>query len=253
MIDFQYIRRKQKWLFGAIAIPVIIGFVILFTNNAEEILFGSGRQSERGLYGQLQGETVTRNQWIEARTIVQGQMGQYASRFGDDFINNRAVQVLGEMALMRQYNIQPSQSDSDAWISEQVDNSLDAMPVESKPTRREAVSNWARGFGGESRLEAFAMHQVGSRQLQSLAGVSGVLISAREAEVKFRERNEQYEAEAIFLSHTNYLPLVQVTDEQLKKQYTNSLAKHRIPERRQIAYVTFPATNYLDEAEEKFN
>ncbi len=253
MIDFQYIRRKQKWLFGAIAIPVIIGFVILFTNNAEEILFGSGRQSERGLYGQLQGETVTRNQWIEARTIVQGQMGQYASRFGDDFINTRAVQVLGEMALMRQYNIQPSQSDSDAWISEQVDNSLDAMPVESKPTRREAVSNWARGFGGESRLEAFAMHQVGSRQLQSLAGVSGVLISAREAEVKFRERNEQYEAEAIFLSHTNYLPLVQVTDEQLKKQYTNSLAKHRIPERRQIAYVTFPATNYLDEAEEKFN
>ncbi len=253
MIDFQYIRRKQKWLFGVIAIVVIFSFVVLFTPDAEEIVFGSGRQAERGLYGQLDGETVNRKQWIEARTIVQGQMGQYASRFGDDFINTRAVQVLGEMALMKQYNIQPSQADSDAWISEQVDGSIDAMPLESRPTRREAVSNWAQGFGGESRLEAFAKHQVGTRQLQSLAGVSGVLISSKEAEIKFRDRNEQYEAEAIFLNHTNYLALVQVTDEQIKKQYTNSLAKHRIPERRQIAYVTFPATNYLDLAEEKFN
>jgi hypothetical protein len=79
------------------------------------------------------------------------------------------------------------------------------------------------------------------------------LLSAWEAEIKFRNENEQYEAEAIFLSHTNYLPLVQSTDEQVKKHYTNTLATHRISERRQISYVTFPATNYLDEAEKIFN
>ena len=39
----------------------------------------------------------------------------------------------------------------------------------------------------------------------------------------------------------------------IKKHYTNTLANNRIPERRQVSYVTFPATNYLDEAEEKFN
>ena len=94
---------------------------------------------------------------------------------------------------------------------------------------------------------------MGVNQLRSLAGVSGVLVSAKEAEIKFRKSNEQYEAEAIFLSHTNYLPLVQSTDEQLKKHYTNTLAKHRIPERRQLSYVTFPATNYLAEAEKKFD
>ena len=78
MIDFQYIRKKQKWLFGLIAIPVIIGFVFLFTPDAEDRLFGRGRQSETGLYGQLDGEVVTRDQWIEAQIIVLGSL--YANR-----------------------------------------------------------------------------------------------------------------------------------------------------------------------------
>ena len=253
MIDFQKIRRKQKWLFGIIAIPVIFGFVILFTPDAQDRLLGQGRQSESGSYGQLEGETVTRAQWIEARNIVIGQMGQYASRFGDDFLNTRAVQILGEKALMKQYGIKPSQNDSDGWIFSQIDESLEALPAESRPTRQEAVSSWAQGFGGLAPLETFARHQVGVGQLRSLAGVSGVLVSAKEAEITFRENNEQYEAEAIFLAHTNYLPLVQASDEQLKKHYTNTLGELRIPERRQLSYVTFSPTNYLDEAEKKFD
>ena len=115
------------------------------------------------------------------------------------------------------------------------------------------MTNLVLTVGGSSQLEAFARHQVGVGQLRSLAGVAGILVSRQEAEIKFRESNEQYEAEAIFLNHTNYLSLVQSTDEQIKKHYTNTLAKNRIPERRQVSYVTFPATNYLDQAEEKFN
>mgnify|MGYP002017935545 FL=1 len=236
-----------------IAVPVIIGFVILFTPDAEDRLFGQGRQSESGKYGQLNGELVTRGQWIEARNIVIAQLGPQSRGIPESFLNSRAVQILGEKAIMKQYGIHPSQIDSDKWISGQIDRSLEAMPAESRPTRREALSSWAQGFGDSSRLEAFARYQVGVNQLRSLAGVSGVLVSAKEAEIKFRKSNEQYEAEAIFLSHTNYLPLVQSTDEQLKKHYTNTLANHRIPERRQLSYVTFPATNYLAQAEKKFD
>ena len=253
MIDFQYIRKKQKWLFGLIAIPVIIGFVVLFTPDAEDRIFGRGGQSETGLYGQLNGESVTRDQWIEARNIVASQLGPQSRGIPESFLNTRAVQVLGEKALMERYGIDPSQSDSDGWISSQVDKSIESMPSVSRPTRQEAVSNWALGVGGPARLEAIARYQVGVGQLRGLAGVAGILVSRQEAEIKFRESNEQYEAEAIFLNHTNYLPLVQSTDEQIKKHYTNSLAKNRIPERRQVSYVTFPATNYLDQAEGKFN
>ena len=253
MINFQTIRNKQKGLFMLIAVPVIIGFVILFTPDAEDRLFGRGLQSETGLYGQLNGEAVTRDQWIEARNIVSSQLGPQSRGIPESFLDTRAVQVLGEKALMKRYGIDPSQSDSDGWISSQVDKSIEGMPSVSRPTRQEAVSNWALGVGGPARLEAIARYQVGVGQLRGLAGVAGILVSAKETEIKFRERNEQYEAEAIFLSHTNYLPLVQLTDEQVKKHYTNTLANNRIPERRQVSYVTFPATNYLDEAEKKFN
>ena len=253
MIDFQYIRKKQKGLFFVIAALVVFSFVILFTPNAEEIVFGQGRQSETGLYGQLNGEAVTRDQWIEARNIVASQLGPQSRGIPESFLNTRAVQVLGEKALMERYGIDPSQSDSDGWISSQVDKSIEGMPSVSRPTRQEAVSNWALGVGGPARLEAIARYQVGVEQLRGLAGVAGILVSDKEAQIKFRNENENYEAEAIFLSHTNYLPLVQSTEEQVKKHYTNTLANNRIPERRQVSYVTFPATNYLDEAEEKFN
>ena len=266
MIDFQYIRKKQKGLFFVIAALVVFSFVILFTPNAEEIVFGQGRQSETGVYGQLDGETVTRDQWIEARNIVASQLGPQSRGIPESFLDTRAVQVLGEKALMKRYGIDPSKSDSDGWITNQVDKSIEGLPSESRPTRREALDNWAQGLGasasrkineqikeGGRRLEAIARYQVGVGQLRGLAGVAGILVSDKEAQIKFRNENEKYEAEAIFLSHTNYLPLVQSTDEQVKKHYTNTLARHRISERRQISYVTFPATNYLDEAEKKFN
>ena len=253
MIDFQYIRKKQKGLFFVIAALVVFSFVILFTPNAEEIVFGQGRQSETGVYGQLDGETVTRDQWIEARNIVASQLGPQSRGIPESFLDTRAVQVLGEKALMMRYGIDPSKSDSDGWITNQVDKSIEGLPSESRPTRQEAVSNWALGVGGPSRLEAIARYQVGVGQLRGLAGVAGILVSDKEAQIKFRNENEKYEAEAIFLSHTNYLTLVQSTDEQVKKHYTNTLANNRIPERRQVSYVTFPATNYLDEAEKIFN
>ncbi|SVC03718.1 uncharacterized protein METZ01_LOCUS256572, partial [marine metagenome] len=257
MIDFQKIRRKQKWLFGIIAIPVIIGFVFMFTPDAEDRLFGRSGQSVSGSYGQLDGEIVTRNQWLEAKNII---LGPIKIRFGgrlpnlsNDLIDNEVPNILREKALMRRYGINPSQSASDAWISRFIESSLKSVPADSRPTIDEEVSSLAVLLGGSAQLEAFARHQVGANQLRSLAGVSGVLVSAKEAEITFRKNNEQYEAEAIFLAHTNYLPLVQASDEQLKKHYTNTLGELRIPERRQLSYVTFSPTNYLDEAEKKFD
>ena len=150
MIDFQYIRNKQKWLFGLIAIPVIIGFVVLFTPDAEDRIFGRGRQSETGVYGQLNEKTVTREQWIEARNIVVAQLGPQSRGIPESFLNNRAVQVLGEKALMERYGINPSQSDSNDWILSQIDKSIEGLPSESRPTRGEAYSNWAQGLGASS-------------------------------------------------------------------------------------------------------
>ena len=151
MIDYQYIRKKQKGLFFVIAALVVFSFVILFTPNAEEIVFGQGRQSETGVYGQLDGETVTRGQWIEARNIVIAEMGPQSRGIPESFLNSRAVQVLGEKALMKRYGIDPSQNDSDKWISQFVDGSLERLPADSLPTRLEGLSSLASNYGGDAQ------------------------------------------------------------------------------------------------------
>jgi hypothetical protein len=261
MINFQTIRNKQKWLFGLIAIPVVIGFVILFTPDAEDLIFGRRNQSETGVYGQLKGkrgwETVTRGQWIEARNIVLGPLilnyGGRLPNLNDELIDNQVPNVLARQALMAKYGIQPSKTDSEDWVIKLIDQSLKSAPLGQTRTRQELLGELSSNFNGDDQLLAYASYTIGVGQLQELAAISGSLVSAQEAEVEFRNQNEQFEAEALFLSHTNYLPLVQVSDEQIKTHYTNTLANNRIPERRQVSYVTFPATNYLDEAEKKFD
>ena len=261
MINFQTIRNKQKWLFGLIAIPVVIGFVILFTPDAEDLIFGRRNQSETGVYGQLKGkrgwETVTRSQWIEARNIVLGPLilnyGGRLPNLNDELIDNQVPNVLARQALMAKYGIQPSKTDSEDWVIKLIDQSLKSAPLGQTRTRQELLGELSSNFNGDDQLLAYASYTIGVGQLQELAAISGSLVSAQEAEVEFRNQNEQFEAEALFLSHTNYLPLVQVSDEQIKTHYTNTLANNRIPERRQVSYVTFPSTNYLDEAEKKFD
>ena len=257
MLDFQKIRRKQKWLFAAIAIPVIFGFVILFTPDAEDRLFGRGGQAESGSYGQLNGEMVTRNQWLEAQGIllapIRMRFGGQLPNLNNDFMDSQIPNILREQALMQRYGIKPSQDDSINWISRFIDSQLEGVPAVSRPTHQQEYSRMTAAVGGDGPLLALARHQVGVDQLRRLSGVSGILLSAKEVQIRYRENNEQYEAEGIFLAHTNYLPLVQATEEQLKTHFTNNLSEYRIFERRQLSYVTFPATNYLDAAEKKFD
>ncbi len=265
MLDFQKIRRKQKWLFGAIAIVVSFSFVILFTPDAEDRIFGRGGQAESGSYGQLNGEPVTRSQWFEAQSIILAPIrisyGGQLPPLNRDFIDAQIPNILREQALMKRYGISPSRDDLADSISRLVDRRIESYSAQTRPTRQEEFSLLASlltprngsAKRGVARLEALVRHQLGAAQLRSLSGVSAMLLSAKEAEIRYRENNEEYEAEGIFLAHTNYLPLVQATEEQLKTHYTNNLPEYRIFERRQLSYVTFPATNYLDAAEKKFD
>ena len=91
MIDFQKIRNKQKWLFGIIAIPVIIGFVIMFTPDATDTLLG--RNNPRGQqadFGEINGKPVTRDQWLTARQLS---LMMY-SRYGNEFMERKIVDFL---------------------------------------------------------------------------------------------------------------------------------------------------------------
>src|SRR5687767_4962896 len=48
---------------------------------------------------------------------------------------------------------------------------------------------------------------------------------------------------------TNYLDQIKVEPAAVATFFTNSMARYRVPERIQVSYVEFPATNYFVEAD----
>ncbi len=248
MLDFQKIRNKQKWLFGIIAIPVIVGFVILFTPDAMDTLLGSGNRGGNQTsveFGELDGKAVTRDQWLTARELS----GMMYGRYGQEYIERKIVDTLVEMEMMDKYSINPTTSDALDRLVQEIEMEALRSGIAGDQIRK-IYSSMSKQ--DEARMLRFHKHVIGTQQLRQLAGIVDGLISEKEAEIQYREENEQFEAEALILSHTNYLSAVNTDEDALKAYYTNSLPKYRISESRQLSYVTFQPTNFLDQAEEKY-
>ena len=97
----------------------------------------------------------------------------------------------------------------------------------------------------------FARHQIGYQHLSLLAGLSGSLVTPREAIALYHEENEQLSAEAALFSASNYLAGVAVTPAAVAQYYTNNMAQYRVAERVQVSYTKFDTTNYLAEADQR--
>ena len=106
-----------------------------------------------------------------------------------------------------------------------------------------------RGYS-EPDFVRFVQHQVGVQHLSMVAGLSGGLITPREAEALYREENEQLSTEAVLFSSSNYLAGITVTPEALSQYYSKNMAQYRLPDRVQVSYVKFDSTNFLAEADQ---
>ena len=76
---------------------------------------------------------------------------------------------------------------------------------------------------------------MGVAQLRRLAAVGSALVSAKEAEIKFREVNEEFEAEAVILSHYQLFAVGADRRRETQAYYTNSISKYRLSESRQLS------------------
>src|SRR5206468_4294335 len=146
-------------------------------------------------------------------------------------------------------NIKVSDDAVTDWIANAVrDRASGAFRVE---TYQNFVQQQLRQHGySEPELVRFVRHQVGVQHLSVLTGLSGDLVTPREAEALYRQENEQLSTEVVLLSASNYLASVQVTPAALAQFYSNNMAQYRVPERVQVSYVKFDMTNFLAEADQ---
>jgi peptidyl-prolyl cis-trans isomerase D len=103
----------------------------------------------------------------------------------------------------------------------------------------------------EEDFERFLRHDLGIRQLASVVALSGKLVTPEEARALYEREHQDLSAQAVFFSAANFFDQVTVTPEAVGQFYTNQMAAYRVPERVQVSYVKFEATNYWEEASEE--
>lgn len=246
------IRKHQKWLWIIIIFVTIVTFVIFFSPSTG----GSFLREQSYDFGSIGGKEITPLQYQQARKeetlaffLSYGEWPKQEDRLrqmGYD-LESRTYQRLLINAKARQNKIMVSEDQIVHAV-----RSMFGVPENQsipKDKYREFLYKLSENEVTEADFERFVSDQVAQQQLLSAFGVSGKLITPKEAEAFYRRENQPISAEVVRFSFTNYLSQVTPTPKLVEEYYSNNLSAYRLPERVQVNYVKFEVTNFLAEAE----
>lgn len=257
---FASIRRHQKWLWLVIIVLVIISFVIYFDPTYSSRSSRGSGAGGAGDYGYINDRPLSREELLEAHQEVRLRFrvfsgtGQWPEEdeFGRQQFNpdGQAQQRLILIEKLKDLNVQVTDEAAANWIANVFrDRDQGKFRLEIYQQFVQRVLAPARYT--EADFQRFVRHEVGIQHLFALGSVSGSFVTPREAEALFRKENEQMMAEAVLFPASNYLASVTINDAALQQFYTNNMARYRTPERVQVSYVRYDATNFLAEADQQ--
>jgi hypothetical protein len=251
---FQFIRKHQA--IGLIFIGiVIVSFVIFFSPTQ-----GGGGGTVTGSLGAIRGDPIDLNEYVAARkeaalAYMLRHQGQWPETGAPDWDEQREVfnrlflldearrlgiEVPPRVAASRIVEFQFLRDERTGGFNRAAyDQFLASLLTERGITRAE--------------FEQFMRHEIALQHLAQIGGLSGTLVTPREATAQFREANEHFGAQLVIFSASNHLASVDLSPTNVARHYTNRMAEYRIPERLQVRYVKFPATNFLSEADQQLN
>jgi hypothetical protein len=254
---FNSIRRHQKWLWIVIMTFTIISFVAFFSPRSQRGYSRSGTMGREGAVGSINGRTVHRDEYIDAyREARLRHFFSYGQWPQDDEMSRRLKIMENEtrnrlflIEKLKEFDIRVSDKATADWIAEVW------RDPKQKVFRYDAydqfVKNLPQASLSKEDFQRFARHEVGIEHLIAVAGIGGKLVTPQEAETLYRRENEQVDTQIVFLPTTNYLQKVQLDPAAVANYYTNNQSLYRVPERVQVAYVKFEATNYLSAGERR--
>jgi hypothetical protein len=249
---FGTIRKHQTWLWGIIITVTIISFVFFFSPTQK---YDNARRGSdtRGFIG---GEKITDQdvsdafKEVELRFFVNYHQwpGQEAKQMGFD-ADRETYQRLFFIRKAQEHNIQV-----DSAAVARVANSIFANVGRGNPVSLDTFSEQVLKPQKltPDDFERFIRHELEIQQLYLVLGVSGRLITPAEAQTLYIREHQEISAEPVFFSASNYLANVSApSTEALLQFYTNRLDQYQIPERMQVSYVKFNATNFYAEADQQ--
>jgi hypothetical protein len=248
------IRRHQQWLWAVIIAATILSFVY-YLSPSQRYNLGQMRSSSGPNLGSVNGEPVTLPQWQAAE-----REGHFYFRLrtgawpNDTEEQKKQIQGWAERAmlmdaLVRQYKVVPT-TDAAARFAKQL---LGVPPDQPMPADKfqDFVKNELMRKGGLTvdDFNRFVRNQMGEEYLASLFGLSGALITPKEAEFFCRRDNTPMVAEVVTFPTANYYGATTPTDAELQDFFAKHQAEYRLPDRIQINYIVFDPSNFLARAD----
>ncbi|HEX3718564.1 MAG TPA: SurA N-terminal domain-containing protein [Verrucomicrobiae bacterium] len=243
------IRRHQNWLWAIIIAATIISFTAYLSPTTRQSFGGGGGSSDADL-GSVNGEAVTRDQYANAER--EGDLF-FRLRYGEwpttadqkKAVDRWAEQRLLLDAEMKEYNINVTPEAAARFAKQIFGVPADQpMPLDKFG---DFVQNELARKGGLTMddFNRFVVHQAGQEYLVALFGISGKLITSQEAEFFYRRENTPMVTERVSFTAANYYAKTSPTEKDLQDYYDKHEADYRLPDRIQVNYVFFPASNYF--------
>ncbi len=237
---FGTIRRHQTWLWAIIVVPMIISFVIYF-NPASKGGGGLAALSRGGQspYGVLAGRPVTAQQFDNAAADIllpYVMSGRQRPDPNSPEMKYEIYQRLFLQAKADQLGIHPT-ADAAADLARKI--------IGPNGSYEDFVDKRLKPFGlSADDFDRFLRDEAGREQLRYLVTLNGRLATPGEAESLFRAEHRELATKFVWFAASNYLHAVAVRPEAVAEYYTNALASYSVPDKVQVSYVRFDASNY---------
>lgn len=246
------LRKHNVWIWWLVIVATIVGFVIyLFPNQR----FGGGGGSRATAnLGTINGEPIVQTDFADAQR--EGRLF-YFLRVGGwpdteekmRQVENYAYQRLLLVSQLNQMHIEVTPA-----AAARVTKAMLRIP-EDQPFPKEEfekfIANEVMAKGGLmlEDFDRYVRHEAGQQLMMSLFGMSGKLITDKEAEFFYRREHEPASVEVASFPVSNYVAQASVTPQEIQDYYTKRQADYRLPERLQLNYVKLEATNYFAAAD----
>jgi len=238
------IRKHSGWLWWIIATLTIVSFVYWGVSPASR--YGNG--GPNGL-GTLYGKPVTPEQFELAKREF---MIAYWMRAGQFPLPPAVTSLEIEQNVYQRLLLEAKAADlgvhvTDDAAADEAKNFLASMSRQGQTVSLSAVVERVFEPMGLTAVDFKRTIQsnLAIQQLAQSLGLAGALVPPQEAVQLYEHDHQEFSAQAVFFSATNYAAAVPATPAFVDQFYTNHMAEYRLPDRVQLNYVTFELSNYL--------
>jgi len=247
---FGTIRRHQQWIWIPIITVIIISFVWFFlpSGSGTPRFSGPNYTYVNGKLATINGQGIPLDEFqsakIEAKLFHFFRNGGRWTETDEETLDRDAIIRVFMLRKLKELGITASDKAADRLTMERLGNyPIASLEKEHLTPHQVTLADFDR----------FMHHEAAIQELVGVVTASAKLIKPEEAEILYRKQHEATAAELAVFWSSNYLDKVVVTPAGVSNFYTMHMADYRVPERVQVNYVEFNASNYLAEAEKKIS